>query len=65
MKNANASTIENSANGNTKKAINPLKSINDMKKSLEKQIELFNQKSKLIGNLGKLEVSHDQLVELI
>ena len=63
MKNANASTIEKSANGNTKKTINPLKSINDMKKSLEKQIELFNQKSKLIDNLGKLEESRDQLAE--
>ena len=34
-----------------------------MKKSLEKQIELFNQKSKLIGNLGKLEVSRDLLID--
>ena len=63
MKNAVESTIEKSANGNTKKTINPLKSINDMKKSLEKQIELFNQKSKLIGNLGKLEISRDQLID--
>ncbi len=63
MKNATASTIEKSANGNTKKTINPLKSINDMKKSLEKQIKLFNQKSKLIDNLAKLEDSRDQLAE--
>lgn len=63
MKNAVESTIEKSANGNTKKTINPLKSINDMKKSLEKQIELFCQKSKLIANLGKLEISRDQLID--
>ena len=63
MKNAVESTIEKSANGNTKKTINPLKSINDMKKSLEKQIEPFCQKSKLIANLGKLEISRDQLID--
>ena len=65
MNNAKASTIEKSANGNTKKTNNPLKAINDLKKSLETQIELFNQKSKLIGNLGKLEVSRDQLVDYL
>jgi len=65
MINATASKIDKSANGNTKKTVDPPKSINDIKKSLEKQIALFNQKSKLIGNLATLEESRDQLVEYL